>query len=163
MPKFGLIAVLAITAILTVNCSEDTITPSPQPVKYPTADSMQWSSIEIIWKSDTTKNPFSLLVFGATWCGWCHRLMNTSFADSEVMGLVNEYFNACVIDIDQESLLVVNGDTITCQATADRYGIKAVPTVAFFDRDGNLLAKAMGYLGPDAFADVLWRVVQGDY
>ena len=162
MPRFGLIAVIAISAILALNCSEDTITP-PQPVKYPTADSMQWSSIEVIWNSDSTKNPYSLLVFGATWCSWCHKLMNTTFADSEVMGLVNEYFNACVIDIDQESLLVVNGDTITCQATANRYGIISVPTTIFFDREGNKLVKLPGYYAPDAFADILWRVVQGDY
>ena len=161
MAKIGLLAVFAITILFLTNCGEVTIAPPNEPVVYPLADSMQWSSIEAIWQTAETKNPYSLLVFGATWCGWCHKLMDTTFTDKSVMGLVGKYFNACAIDVDQDSLLIIEGDTITCHATADRYGIRSVPMTLFFDRNGNLVAKAPGYYAPKSYADLLWRVVQG--
>jgi thiol-disulfide isomerase/thioredoxin len=73
-----------------------------------------------------------------SWCGPCKRLASTVFPDSAV----GEYFNRAFINtkFDMEK---DEGITI-----ANRYGIRAYPTLLWLDGDGNVKHKIVGGLDP---------------
>ncbi len=83
------------------------------------------------------------LYFGATWCGPCQQMKKHTFTDPEVKeALLN--CHVIIVDIDQSPAL------------KQRFNIRAVPTYCLIKRDGTILLKESGSMGPDDF--IRWLV-----
>ena len=76
----------------------------------------------------------SLLVFGATWCGWCKKL-NRSLSDSAVRRALADY-ELRHVDIDREPRL------------ARQHGVRSVPVLVKLDEDGRTIKSHTGYMKP---------------
>lgn len=71
-------------------------------------DSISWMSIEEInkiveknIKKNKVKTDKLILVdFYTDWCGWCHKLDQTTYKDSAVIDLMNKYFYAVKFDAE---------------------------------------------------------------
>lgn len=83
-----------------------------------------------------------VLVFGATWCTWCHKLENDTLTDPKVMTAAGQFLWV-KIDIDKEHEL------------AARYGVEGVPVTVVLDKQGRVLGKSAGYMPPAKFVDFL--------
>jgi thioredoxin-like negative regulator of GroEL len=82
-----------------------------------------------------------LVDFWADWCGWCHRLEKTTYADAVVVRLSKEFVP---VRVDTEAGPVQ-------EAIAARYDVDTLPAIAFLSPSGRLLIRLRGFQGPGQF------------
>ncbi|MBL8048291.1 MAG: thioredoxin family protein [Chthonomonas sp.] len=70
--------------------------------------------------------------FTADWCGWCRKLENESYGTEEFKNVAKN-FVLCQVDTDKEPEI------------AQRYGVGGIPDLRVLDKEGNELAKMVGY------------------
>jgi thioredoxin-related protein len=89
-----------------------------------------------------------MVEFWAEWCGWCHVLERTTFADANVVRLARDFV---AVRIDTE------GPSDQAQVAA-RYGITGLPTMLFLAPSGRIVLQLPGYQRPEVFARTLESV-----
>ena len=75
------------------------------------------------------------------WCTWCQVMDRNTFTDEEVAGFVNEHFVAWKLNMEE-------GFGVDM---AMKYRVMSYPTILFFNNDGELVHKSMGYQDADEF------------
>jgi thioredoxin-like negative regulator of GroEL len=95
---------------------------------------------EAVRKARAARKPI-LVDFWAEWCGWCHKLDKTTYADATVVKL-SEHFVAVKVDTEGSS---------RGQAIAYRYDVSSLPTIAFLSPQGRPLMRINGFQGPGQF------------
>ncbi|MFH1686415.1 MAG: thioredoxin family protein [bacterium] len=124
-------------------------------------EEISWVSTEVVHAPDTVGHDLSMIVFSTSWCGWCRKLEQWTFTDSEVVAIVGESFNAIQIDADSYESVPYGDSTMTCHdLSRDVFGVSAFPTICFVSRGGDLVRKVVGYNQWDAYAAIL-RDVRG--
>lgn len=83
-------------------------------------------------ESQKTGKPI-LITFTASWCHYCHKLLDETFTDPKVITQVNEYFVPVVLDADENERAV------------DLLGIEAFPSTVVISSDLNILGKIRGF------------------
>lgn len=87
-----------------------------------------------------------LIDFWAEWCGWCHRLDQTTYADPAVMKLIADDFVPLKIDTEA-------GKRST--EIAYKYNVQSLPTIAFVSPSGRPIDRVDGFQGPGPFPRTL--------
>jgi len=90
-----------------------------------------------------------LIDFIADWCIPCHEMDGTTFADSDVQ-IASERFATLRADLTAE--------TPENTALIERYDVKGVPTLLFFDSMGNEAERLVGFVTADDLLSTLQRV-----
>ncbi|PKQ70032.1 thioredoxin family protein [Raineya orbicola] len=85
--------------------------------------------------------------FYTTWCGPCKLMTKTTFANTQVGDFADAYFIALKIDCEK-------GEGIQL---AQKYEVFNYPTIAFIDKNGNLLGKEVGYKNVDDFLELMQK------
>jgi thioredoxin-related protein len=75
-----------------------------------------------------------MIDFGASWCGYCHKMDETTFKDAEVQKFLRDNTVAIKIDYDENRKI------------AQQYGVTGLPTIVFLDKNGKVLNVLSGYL-----------------
>jgi thiol-disulfide isomerase/thioredoxin len=90
-----------------------------------------------------------MIDFWAEWCGWCHRLDQTTYVDPEVVKLIQADFVAVKIDTEagQRSAEI-----------AAKYNVQSLPTIAFVSPSGRPIDRVNGFQGPGPFPQTLQGV-----
>lgn len=83
-------------------------------------------------ESQKTGKPI-LITFTASWCHYCHKLMDETFTDQKVIARVNEYFVPVVLDADENDRAV------------ELLGVEAFPSTVVISPELNVLAKIRGF------------------
>ena len=83
--------------------------------------------------------------FWADWCGWCHRLDQTTYVDPTVVKMSEDFV---AVKVDTE------GDPKGA-AVAVRYDVSSLPTIAFLSPHGRPLMRLNGFQGPGQFPKTL--------
>lgn len=131
----------ALEVLDTAPASDFTFTPPSDAKLVTEADlaSANWmtdlSKAEALAKQ-TGKNVF--VDFFATWCGPC-KMLEAEVLDSSKFKAESSQLVLCRIDVDQQPSI------------ATEYSVDAMPTQLIVDPQGNILAKMVGYGGPDLF------------
>ena len=99
---------------------------------------------EALKKARAARKPI-MVDFWADWCGWCHRLDQTTYVDPTVVKLSEEFVS---VKVDTE------GDP-KGQAVAVRYDVQSLPTIAFLSPYGRPLMRLNGFQGPGQFPKTL--------
>lgn len=86
-----------------------------------------------------------LLSIAATWCGACHEMDRTTYADPEVAAIVREHFVPVRVDADRRPDI------------NDRYNLGGWPTTAFLTPDGSVITGGT-FVPAAAMPGVLTRV-----
>ncbi|MCJ2531047.1 MAG: DUF255 domain-containing protein [Candidatus Thermoplasmatota archaeon] len=86
-----------------------------------------------------------LLDLSAVWCHWCHVMDETSYADDEIIGLINEDFVPIRVDIDRRPDI------------RERYNFGGYPTTAFLNGDGEIISGGT-YIPPDQMKRALVQI-----
>lgn len=77
-----------------------------------------------------------ILVFGANWCIWCHRLHNTLETDPVVSRMLGDHFVLVDVDVNRRNGVNRNADVITRYGNPVRLGL---PVLVVLDSDGKQL------------------------
>ena len=108
----------------------------------PETPSLKWekSFEEAIKKAKAGAKPV-LIDFWAEWCGWCHRLDQTTYVDPRVVKL-GEAFVAVKVDTEGSAKQA---------AVAERYDVAQLPTILFVSPQGRVILRVNGFQGPGQF------------
>jgi thioredoxin-like negative regulator of GroEL len=103
---------------------------------------IQWEKNfdEALKRAKATGKPM-LVDFWAEWCGWCHRLDKTTYADPVVAQKAEEFV---AVKINTEAGRKEEQVTL-------RYDVQNLPTIAFLSPGGHLVLRLNGYQGPGQF------------
>lgn len=99
----------------------------------------------------TTHKPIITDVY-TDWCGWCKRMAKTTFEDPGVEKLMADNF--VLVRANAE-------DGGPGQQLAQQYGINGYPTILFFDSDGQMKSKIVGFKDADGFTRIINSYLQG--
>jgi thioredoxin-like negative regulator of GroEL len=91
-------------------------------------------------KARASRKPV-MVDFWADWCGWCHRLDQTTYVDPTVVRLSEDFV---AVKVDTE------GDAKGA-AVAVRYDVTSLPTIAFLTPHGRPVMRLNGFQGPGQF------------
>jgi len=83
--------------------------------------------------------------FWAEWCGWCHRLDRTTYADPAVVRRAQEFV---AVKVNTE------GSRRELEVSA-KYGVRSLPTILFLSPQGRQLFRVNGFQGPGQFPRTL--------
>jgi hypothetical protein len=116
---------------------------SPGPGQAGPVDWHPWG--EGAFAKAQAENKPVLLAISAVWCSWCHEMDETTYADPDVAGFINQHFVAVRVDGDHRP--DINA----------RYNVGGWPTTAFLTGHGGLISGAT-YLPPDQLLAMLAEV-----
>ncbi|WP_448530202.1 thioredoxin family protein [Raineya sp.] len=85
--------------------------------------------------------------FYTTWCGPCKLMTKTTFASTQIGDFADANFIAFKVDCEK-------GEGIQL---AQKYEVFSYPTIAFIDKNGNLLGKEIGYKNADDFLELMQK------
>ena len=86
-----------------------------------------------------------MLDFWADWCGWCHRLDETTYVDPEVVRLSKDFVP---VKINTEG---GRNETLV----AMKYDVSDLPTIAFVSPSGRPILRVSGFRGPGQFPQIM--------
>lgn len=107
---------------------------------------IRWErNFETALKKAKAQNKPLMVDFWADWCGWCHRLDETTYVEPNVVRLSKEFVP---VKVNTEG-----GRHETLVAL--KYGVSDLPTIAFISPSGRLIQRLTGFQGPGQFPRVM--------
>jgi len=104
---------------------------------------------EALKKAKATRKPI-LVDFWADWCGWCHRLDKTTYADPVVVRKAEEFV---AVKVNTE------GNRREAEI-AIRYEVQSLPTILFLSPEGHQVHRLNGFQGPGQFPRTLDQALE---
>jgi thiol-disulfide isomerase/thioredoxin len=95
---------------------------------------------EALKKARAAQKPI-MVDFWAEWCGWCHRLDQTTYVDPAVVKLSAQFVP---VKVNTEG-------SARESEIALRYNVSSLPTIAFLSPSGRLITRLNGFQGPGQF------------
>jgi thioredoxin-related protein len=135
MKKLPFIAMIALSTGLIIGCSSRTNEALAQ-----TGPTIAFSS-DFKGSVDEAKSSHKpiLMTFHTASCGWCRRMEDVTFRDTEVIRLSKQFVNVR-IDADEESNL------------ASSFGADGYPYTVVVSPSGKIVGSIVGYVEPNDFA-----------
>jgi len=130
---------LALSVLLAGAVREAPVPPPP-----PAAIKWEKNFEEALKKARKAGKPI-IVDFWADWCGWCHRLDRTTYADPWVARKAQDFVAVKVNTEGSRKELDV----------ALRYHVTSLPTIVFLSPEGRQLLRLNGFQGPGQFPRTL--------
>ncbi|MFH2036480.1 MAG: DUF255 domain-containing protein [Candidatus Zixiibacteriota bacterium] len=125
---------------------------------------IHWLKYDEGLKLAKEKNVHVFINFTTSWCGWCKRMDQTTFAEPEIVKMMNEDFVSVKVDAESKFELNIDGYKITEKDLAlAEYGARSYPTYWFLKSDGEKLGKLSGYQQADNFNEILYFMKESLY
>jgi len=91
-----------------------------------------------------TKNLPILLMFSASYCGFCSIVKEEFLKPMKISGDYTNKVLVRIVELDSiDDIIDINGETIEPEALAQRYNADLTPTLVFVDSNGNELTQQM--------------------
>ena len=84
-----------------------------------------------------------MIVFGASWCTYCHKMEKETLADRQTVAFIEREFIPVHLDYDKE------------QTIAKILEVESLPCTVILTPDADLLGRATGYMEPKDFRSKL--------
>jgi len=117
---------------------------APAPAAPPVAIKWEKNFEEALKKARRAGKPI-IVDFWADWCGWCHRLDRTTYADPWVARRAQDFVAVKVNTEGSRKELDV----------ALKYHVTSLPTIVFISPEGRQLYRLNGFQGPGQFPRTL--------
>jgi thioredoxin-related protein len=119
---------------------------------------LSWTEAQAMAKSD---GKYIFVDAYATWCGPCRLMDQEAYPNDTVAAMMNRNFVSVKVQMDsstkdRESVIRWYGDARDIRI---KYGITAYPTLLFFNSDGALVYKHLGYNGVSQFLKTIHKAL----
>ncbi len=104
-----------------------------------------WS--DSVFAQAKREHKFVILDLQAVWCHWCHVMDETTYADPQVVALMNKRYLAVRVDQDSRPDL------------SNRYEDYGWPATIVFNADGSEIVKRRGYIPPKEMTAMLQAII----
>jgi thioredoxin-related protein len=103
-----------------------------------------------------------LLYFGTRTCSYCHALMETTFAEDDIVARLNARYDVIGLEVlSDDQLLDFQGRSHWTKDFAVQERARFTPTLAFYGEDGALRLRLVGYVPPERFRAALDYLDEG--
>lgn len=100
--------------------------------------------------------------FYTSWCRWCKEMDRRTFSDRQVAAYLGKHFVCIRLDAEKRTGKLKWGDrTYTPAGLTRAFGVRAYPSLAYIDKDGDLVAVDPGFKQPGQFLQTLEYVRSG--
>ncbi len=114
------------------------------PLKPSTGAKINWhKDLRSAHKVAVAENKPLLVVFGASWCGYCHKLERETLGDKAVAGLITKEFVPVHLDFDKDTKV------------AKILDVESLPCTVILTPDADLLVHNTGYSNVRQYTEVL--------
>ncbi len=94
--------------------------------------------------------------FYTSWCKWCKVMDEKTFSKPEINKYLEENFVAIRINAESRSeKLTYKGRKYTPVELTRRFGVRAFPSIAYLDPEGELITIVPGFIPPEMFLPML--------
>jgi len=105
-----------------------------------------------------------IVYFGQQRCAYCKQLMQVNFKLPDIVDYTRQHFDVVPIDIWSPEEITTPGGLVTTQsAYAIRMKTSFTPSLLFFNTDGEIVLRLIGYYPPYQFRAALEYVADGHY
>jgi thioredoxin-related protein len=94
--------------------------------------------------------------FYTSWCRWCKVMDKETFSDPAVKKFLADNFVTIRIDAeDRKETLSYRGEEYSPFSLARKFGVSGFPSLAYLDREGNLVTVVPGFVPAKTFLPLL--------
>ena len=155
----GLIAGLCI--VLAASCGEKG---ASEKSSKGTADAAMWMPFNEGMARAAKEKKQVVIDFYTSWCHWCKVMDKETFSDPEVKKMLREHFVAIRIDAeDKTQKLSYQGQEYSPFTLGRRFGVRGFPSLAYLDREGDLITVIPGFVPAKTFLPLLQYMQQECY
>lgn len=125
------------------------------------AQSIKWLAFNQGAELAKKENKIVMVDFYADWCTWCKVLEKETLSDYTVNEKLKADFITVRIDVDSYDTVKFMGREMTARDFAVAMGVSSLPTVAFFESNGQAITKIPGFMKKEQFLPVLNYLADG--
>ncbi|MCL1910587.1 MAG: thioredoxin fold domain-containing protein [Leptospirales bacterium] len=133
--KTSLVALL----ILILSCEKTT-------TNAVAAGSLKWLSFNQGYELALKQKKHLLVDFYADWCRWCKVMETETFTKPNIIDKLNADYIIARVYVDRTEKIQFKELNMSSEEFASGMGIDSLPTLMFFDRNGEALTKVPGFL-----------------
>lgn len=122
---------------------------------------VHWMTFEEAQKL-SEQNPKPILVdIYTSWCGWCKRMVATTYSDPQIAGYINQNFYPIALDAETKDTIIYQGTTYTNPGKTHTLARKLVtrnlsyPSTIFMSPNFQTPSHVPGYLDSKTIAPIL--------
>ena len=105
-----------------------------------------------------------ILYFGQEYCPYCQALIRNNWGRPDITAYTRRHFDVIHVDVHGDRLVTdFDGRVQTEREFARRMGATLTPTLVFYDQQGRVALKLVGYYPPYEFQAALVYVAEGYY
>jgi thioredoxin-related protein len=120
------------------------------------ADAEAWLPFNEGMALAAKENKHVVIDFYTTWCHWCKVMDRETFSNPEVKKYLAKNFVTIRINAESMSEKVsYKGQEMTPVALARAFGVKSFPSIAYLDREGQLVTLVPGFVPAKTFLPLL--------
>jgi thioredoxin-related protein len=144
--------ILSVCALMAVGCGEK----SGSGRGGKDSDGTMWVSFNEGMARAAKEKKHVVIDFYTSWCHWCKVMDRETFSDPEVKKYLADNF--VTIRIDAENMtqkLLYKGEEYTPLTLGRRFGVRGFPSLAYLDREGDLVTIVPGFVPAKTFLPLL--------
>jgi len=137
--------------------SQKTVPPEVAPVQS------DWHSLNEGLKLASESNQPIYLFIKTKACGWCRKMEQETFTDSEVKGALSKLVPV-VLQGDSRRMVTYKGQSYSeAQLVQEVFGVRGFPTSIFMEPNGDIIGGLPGYLQPKQMVVITNYIGEGHY
>lgn len=168
----NIVFVMILAMLMVVGgCSDNNASDSKQGEAQVTTTSQKASEKEVVWHTfdkglatATAENKNMIIDFYTDWCHWCKVMEEKTFQNESVAKILAEKFVTVRLDAENSSQTATyKGRTFTNIELTRAFGVNGFPSLAFLDKQGEVITLVPGYVPAETFAYLLDYIEQECY
>jgi thioredoxin-related protein len=105
-----------------------------------------------------------MVLFTTQGCSYCDIFIKQTLGDESIASVVRDNFESIGMEIfDDKEMTAPWGDAMPIKVFAHREKVEYSPTLLFYDKDGQLVMRAVGYQSTERFRHMLTYVIDEHY